>query len=430
MNKIDSKIFVVGDSHVRAFGFHKSFFPLFIGPAAFNNFKTEKSSDLVSRKLELILEGFSSNIIYLILLFNGDVIHTARGKKDISEDDVSHLKIAANRFSKIITKIISLNPENQILIGATLPGTDKVYKYYQEVYNNEMRLLAEKKHFEIFDVNKNLTNSSGFLLSKFRADFAHINYKVADHFANVLINNKWDIKKEENSNYRWKNVISINRKNCEIKVWGGVYRDQLITEDHETLPLSDFERNSNLLRKILFEVITFCKKKLDTSLISIGNCGEGFLLIEATSVFDGPIFGFDCDSTRIENANLLLKIHGTEKVKIVQRKFGNPLNKYFGIVLDFEQFRFKEQNRLELLNEYRLNSDYVFLLSKNLKSDSRILQKAGYKYWGNFFVAEDNFSVIWASCSNISTKTVSYNYFRKFQRKVLLPLLSVRGKIG
>ena len=125
-----------------------------------------------------------------------------------------------------------------------------------------------------------------------------------------------------------------------------------------------------------------------------------------------------------------MKIHGTEKVKIVQRKFGNPLNKYFGIVLDFEQFRFKEQNRLELLNEYRLNSDYVFLLSKNLKSDSRILQKAGYKYWGNFFVAEDNFSVIWASCSNISTKTVSYNYFRKFQRKVLLPLLSVRGKIG
>ena len=54
-----------------------------------------------------------------------EMLYIPRGKKDISEDDVSHLKIAANRFSKIITKIISLKPENQILIGATLPAQTK-----------------------------------------------------------------------------------------------------------------------------------------------------------------------------------------------------------------------------------------------------------------------------------------------------------------
>ena len=69
------QIVVIGDSHIRAFAYNDSFIPLFIGPAAFNNFLTKENQAKVESKIGNLLDSSSGTGFTLMFLFSGDVEH-------------------------------------------------------------------------------------------------------------------------------------------------------------------------------------------------------------------------------------------------------------------------------------------------------------------------------------------------------------------
>ena len=243
---LGNKIYVIGDSHIRAFSFEEQFIPLFIGPAAFNNFLTKQNADKITLK---ILELFKNNLdekFNILLLFSGDVEHVIRKSSGYSQVEIDHLNESAFRYIHCISTLKEKLPNATICISAVLPGRTELYSKYQNHYISILIKYCTKKNIPFIDINSLITNDKKIIRYPYKADFAHISYKVANLYLNELFEKKILLLNEplNVANYKWSHVYNIETSMGPFKIWGDVYKDQLIIREHEILSLDNLQRFS------------------------------------------------------------------------------------------------------------------------------------------------------------------------------------------
>lgn len=406
------KIIVIGDSHVRAFSYSKHFIPLFIGPAVFNNFLTDKSATHINFKVTELLSRLNQKKATVLFLFSGDVEHIIRNSKGQNPEEIDTLESASRRYVSFISDIAGKFQNIQFLVSAVLPGSSKLYKTYQDLYNNHISAFCKEKRILFMDINPSITDNSGLLRYPYKADFAHINYRVPPLYLKEATSQKILLEEIGSyvSDYQWRDVINIETGNGPYKIWGAISRDELIIPEYEKLPLQDFQNRSKPFSDLVSLLVNFSLSQLYTSSFTIANCAEGFLAFVAnSSAPESNINGFDLDSERVINANCLKELIGTTNLVFENGYHNIHFNE---AVIDFEQWRFKEEIRTKMLETYLEQSSYLFLLSQNIKSDQRLLEKVGYQNVEVFPTAQ--LTIILASNKDISLPIKTHK--RKLKR--------------
>lgn len=385
-----NKLFIIGDSHVRAFGYNNAYVPLFIGPAAFNNFRTAKSAEVVTNKIVDLLINVKEDIS-LMLLFVGDVEHATRHVDTFSDKEWLQLDESITRYQESI-KILKEKFFNiKLIVSSVLPGRSEQYRKCQEHYNKKIKSFCSENNIHYIDVNDRIVNPEGFLVYPYKADFAHINYRVPEIYYRELISMSFfENDSTYYSDYKWSHVYNIDTTYGPVKIWGDIYRDELIVNDYETISLDRLQKSSIQQTQSIKKIAEICSGTIHENEITIANCQEGFLAFELMKINNFKINAWDFDLEKINNAKLLGTLGKNGKVDFYTVSAQNKTFEFRKVVIDFEQYKFKEEVRLEILSEIKKQSAYLFMLSENVKSDTRILNKIGFEYI--YELADDNYN--------------------------------------
>jgi hypothetical protein len=374
---MSNPIYILGDSHIRAFSFANQIMPIFIGPAAFNNFLSERNALMVINKIDHLICSLESDLKELILIISGDVIHVSR-KSEGKEKDLIKLDAAIKRYSEFIDKFHVSYPNVKLVVGAVFPGCTDMYLQYELYYNERLQNICHNVAVPFINVNTVIT-TDGKLDFPFKADFAHVNYRVVKPFLELLSENI-NANLEDRcyyNDFRWEYVYNIETKVGPLKIWGDIYRDQLILEEEQILLLSEFQKRSLEYVSALTGIMDFVGDKLTLSSYTVGNCKEGFLVFEIKKILDVDVNGFDLNLTRIERAEQLKKLYNLNSVQFCEYTSDNfEFNK---VIIDFEIYRLNSDLKQILFNKYFENGDCCFIRSVSFKSDKRMLEKAGFK---------------------------------------------------
>ena len=404
------KIVVIGDSQVRAFSFNKHFIPFFIGPAALNNFLTEESCEEVCNKVTELLSRMKNEKLKVLLFLNGDVILTERHSEGYSDKESSDLKIAVERYTNCISRIKERFPNISLSVSAVIPGRTELFSRYLNEYNHALNEFCTEKHINFININEKIA-ADNILENPYQADFAHVNYRIARFYVKNLIEKSYLSENASDiSDYRWSYTYEFQLDSGSFKLWGDIYRDQLTKKDFEFLPLKEFPKPSNALVASIPKITETCISELGVTSFTVANCAEGFLAYVISKKLEKhnvDINGFDMDPLKIENAELLKNFKGNYDIDFnfisLKDVENNEYNfDYNEVVVDYCQYQYKEPVRLKLLSAYNNYSKYLFLLSNNVASDTRLLNKSGYTDIVTLTSVGDSNSLLFVTSSNQS----------------------------
>ena len=385
MNYMD-KIIVIGDSHVRSFSFNQNFIPMFIGPAAFNNFLTEKNTNTVISKLTELLLRIKLKPIKVLLLLSGDVIHVVRKSQGYSKEESIELNNSAKRYLDCITRIREHFPHVTLSVSAVLPGREELYSIYQDEYNKLLSDYCKSEDIHFININECITENK-LLTYPYQADFAHISYRaIRFYIKNLKEKNLLTSKASEYSDYQWAYTYEFQTDSGPFRIWGGLYRDQLIKKEFEILPLKEFPKLSNDLAASISKIAELCINRLGVREFTVANCREGFLayiLQKKLEDYEVKINGFDLDSLKIENVEFLKCFKATYDIDLKYVSLEHIISDeyefdYKEAVLDYCQYKFKEPIKTKLLSSYSKYTKYLFLLSKYVDTDIERLNTSGF----------------------------------------------------
>jgi len=373
-------ILVIGDSHVRAFAYNANFIPLFIGPAAFNNFLTDKNSDKVLSKILALIEKAVCIDMPILFLFSGDVEHVRRKNQNLNPEAQTELEESAVRYANCVKKI-SERIGQDVFVGLTLPGRDELYSLFREIHKS--KLLSEISDIgsvKPIDFNANISDSSGVLLEEYRADFVHISYNAILPIQLLLA--KAGILSDQKSRlgceFRWWSSINLGTDEGPFKIWGDTDKDELIIDVSEKLVLKHAQRRSKVLSQNFAVIRETYKTEIERSGITIANLKQGQLVIGAIKHFgQGKVNGFEYSEQNRHFANLVGQLFGYRLDDLI---FPNPISipRVNGVVLDLNWWKTKRELQDGFIERIRANIEAVtviIILSFDVRSDIRLFNK-------------------------------------------------------
>ncbi len=373
-------IIVIGDSHVRAFAFNENFIPLFIGPAAFNNFLTKKNADKVASKvIALIEQSLSIDSTYLFL-FSGDVEHVRRKSSEITAEIIVELEDSAIRYVEVL-KSIAIRLNDKICVGLSLPGTNDLYNDIRMLYTNKfLSKLKGDSRIQVFDFNPDLIDQDGFLINYYKADFAHISYRCVGPILDKLV--KGGLMKADQYNRRcdfeWWASFNIGTEEGPFKIWGDTSRDALIVDDNEKLVLKHFHRRTAIITENVLGIRDEYGQDIEQFGITVANFKQGQILIRFIKLFDKKsVNGFEIVARNRERAMVVASLFGLRLEGAIHQDLAS-LHRLNGVVVDFNWWMTKRENQDALIS--RLKDDVerlkvVIILSCDPRSDRLIFKK-------------------------------------------------------
>lgn len=171
---------IIGDSHVRAFGFDQSYFPIFLGPGKENNFISYENASAVLEKLlslRTILENRE-----VILLFGEPDTRFALGKGwhswNFSEqpDDVGNnyfIERCVERYVFVLRELKKSVQADFFVLAPLLTSNPNQTNYLL----NYGEILRAESPFNVVDINESLCEF-GVLKREYQQDMVHANFHI------------------------------------------------------------------------------------------------------------------------------------------------------------------------------------------------------------------------------------------------------------
>lgn len=373
-------IYIVGDSHVRSFSYSNSFIPLFIGPAAFNNFLTESRTNHTVKKIMCISSKLSINDT-LILMLGGGVRHFAKDASN-TQKSVEQLDLVVKNYIPSIRQIRDSFPGKLIVCLSFPPVLNdnndiECHQYYNAALGKEL----ESEDVTFVDISNPISENK-LLKPKYTLDVLHVSYLISPILLDAIELEGVNVYSDKNNEYPWSYLYEIPTKDSgPYKIWGDCVKENLLLDKNQIH--IQFYQQKTLLIQCYCRVISklLMSEHGDTKLdLMVVECKDGLVNFElAENIIFKNILG--CDSSRLSicRAKMLNSLYGYRNVEfnILCNEPSEVLTECH-IVICFERYNWTNPSKLIFFKEVKSKCEIFFFSSYNVKNDMNVLKKSGF----------------------------------------------------
>lgn len=204
-------IYVIGDSHTRAFSFNSNFFPLFVGAGKENNFVNETNSITLTKNIFNVLSKIEvvKYVMFVIgepdaRFFSGQGWYPWESKTppDISDyQKKCHLAIV--RYEKMLKELLAKINFKPIIFNVT-PSKRQQQNIVVNYYNSCLKKMCENNKFHFVFINQKIySNDENIIHELYFGDTVHMNNQIQPLVEEELIKMGIIEKSDFNNNFNW-----------------------------------------------------------------------------------------------------------------------------------------------------------------------------------------------------------------------------------
>jgi len=421
----DIPFILLGDSHSRSFSYNSYIVPIFIGPAAFNNFLTDKNANSVGKKCLSIIDKIPHDII-ILTCFSGDPEHHARpvkhqrSRNDIIFPDIQLLHSAAERYVKLLLEI-NLQKNREIVAISPIPGTYEEHCVAHTIYTQYFLSLCEKKNIKTICINNKISNKTK-LLKKYSADFIHISPNSIHYYLDSLSKLFPNLKITKSYPKGWQNKHELVIQKSILKIWGDCNQSDLICKYGDILKFENLDLEQSLktqAAKVICKFIYLLEStEMENKSVNMLDSHDGFycFLLSNLLNFSYNIYGTDHSSLNVARSNFLNYFHRDNNCKFIQIRKNDFIKTNFYVSLD--RINSSESYLKSLISFTKTNNKIVFFLTNNFSSTKDLFHNNGFKRIfyipipKSFIINKSNYSLLFAVPRSLPFfETLKIRYF-------------------
>ncbi len=383
-------VIVIGDSQTRSLAYHRNLLAFRIGSATFNHFLTPQRVKKTRSKALTVIQKFDPNN-HILMFYHGDTIHHVEDTFDTWSDDPAKWEGLITQAAKDYVETCRQAQElisGRIIVSLALPNRERT-RITAEVYNRVLREECEKFGLLVFDPWPGIA-PDGFLLDRYRADFAHVNHNVTPYLISYLqAQGLLTPTAQGESDFGLRYAYSFAADEDPIAAWGNYPKDKLILEEGNVLPAKEYHPDTQLALQCLNEIDLF-SASIEALIhqkpsLTVLDCCEGLLPISVTQSNYDEILGIDTNADRLKIARELAHYSGSKAsfLHLSDLKQIADLNATH-IVVNLDRREGRESLRFELFKQTQKQCLAFFFLSLDSPRDRKMLKQAGYKWCGRF----------------------------------------------
>ena len=186
MSPIQLPIYVIGDSHTRAYSFNDNFLPTFAGAGKENCFITDETAAHLKKNIVNAIERFQTENPILLFLGEPDTrYYLGKGwypwKSEIKED-ISGME--SNVFSSIkryeeLVSVLTNTFRNRFIIHCVTPCRRRSQNKITDRFNEELEKICNKFGLLFLKINERIyINDEKIIDDKYYSDEVHLNNKI------------------------------------------------------------------------------------------------------------------------------------------------------------------------------------------------------------------------------------------------------------
>ena len=364
-------IFSIGDSHIRSLSYNNSILPIFLGPAAFNNFTNPKNSESTKENISFILKKVPAASDIIIWL-SGDVqlYHNYCSKKKKNNSAHKELMEYASNYLETILELEKFE-HNLIIIGSVC--NTGFYQKLTELHNNilEEGLITSSTTF--VDPLK-LINSNGKEFADLNLDNFHISTDFCQYLLKYLSNeNLAKTGIDSHQNYEFKYLYDIKENNYNFKIWGDCSYIDLKLNENETHLWDKYHQHTifctNAIKHLFGQKYDSLKPNLGKKVLIL-EAKEGFASFELLKIGFDDISVVEKDSHMHRFFSLINSIFYQGKVKAV-----STVAKPYDFMVNLGMHRYSLKAKIELINTCSTRSKVFYYSSYNTNLEIEIIKK-------------------------------------------------------
>ena len=364
-------IFSIGDSHIRSLSYNSCILPIFLGPAAFNNFTNLKNSESTKEKISFILSKVPAASDIIIWL-SGDVqlYHNHCSKKKIFNSAHKNLMEYADNYLETILELEKFE-HNLIIIGSVCNTG-----FYQKLTDNYNKILEEgliDSNTTFVDPLK-LINSNGKKFADLNLDNFHISTDFCQYLLKYLSNeNLAKTGIDMHLNYEFKYLYETNENNYNFKIWGDCSYIDLKLNENETHLWDKYHQHTifctNAIKHLFGQKYDSLKPNLGKKVLIL-EAKEGFASFELLKIGFNDISIIEKDAHMNRFFSLINSIFYQGKVKAV-----NTVAKPYDFVVNLGMHRYSLKAKIELINTCSTRSKVFYYSCYNTNLEIEIIKK-------------------------------------------------------
>lgn len=182
-----SKIWVIGDSHTRAFSFNENFIPFYIGGGKEHCFLSdERLSDLISKVLHIVKEVAAQDSIILLLGEPDTRFYLGSGwkpwKKKYRYPSIrgrSKIKKSFKRYCQLINEVKNKTNAGLLILNITPSNRkdqNKLVNYFNKLLS---KYCSKEKDVAFIDINTAIYNpKTNTVREEYYGDHVHLSMKL------------------------------------------------------------------------------------------------------------------------------------------------------------------------------------------------------------------------------------------------------------
>jgi hypothetical protein len=212
-------IYVIGDSHTRAFSFNANFFPLFIGAGKQNNFVDEANSKTLAENVTNVLCRMEDLKYVMFVLgepdarfFSGQGWYPweAKNPPDISGyQEKCHRSII--RYERMLIELLAKKDFIPIVFNVT-PSKRELQNVVVDYYNSCLKEMCENNNFYFVAINEKIySKDENIIHEMYFGDTVHMNNQIQPLAEAELIKLKVIEKSGFNNSFTWDHIAVMKK---------------------------------------------------------------------------------------------------------------------------------------------------------------------------------------------------------------------------
>jgi len=212
----DEFIYVIGDSHARAFSHNTNFFPLFLGQGKTHCFINEETYNILFKDIIRGLGTIKKQKIILSLGEPDTRYYLGKGwypwKEEFMFDMNNFRPLVQGSFEryKKLLQYLRGRYENEFIVLNITPSGRMEQNIIVNYFNELLKDFCDKENFLFLDSNSYIYKSEIEINVDFLGDTVHLNNKIQPVIENILIEKGYLKESKYQQEIQWDNLSVKN----------------------------------------------------------------------------------------------------------------------------------------------------------------------------------------------------------------------------